>query len=277
MAVWQCLAAVAVRACLAITTARRCLAAVAAWGALAGAGAFAGTNAWANDAPVPNPQYPRDALREIVQDACVAHWRAQHLPDPCVHIELSAPDDAAGFAILKDRKGGAHFLLIPTATVAGIESPVLLAAASPNWFDAAWVARRYLDDAAGRQLERAEIGLAVNSAHARSQDQLHIHIECLQPALREALGSSAAQLDPASWVPIAFPGWRLMALRVDGETLGAANPFQLLANRLPGARQAMGDYSLLVAGVTLSSVPGFVILAGTGPGTERLLDSRCER
>jgi len=117
----------------------------------------------------------------------------------------------------------------------------------------------------------------VNSAHARSQDQLHIHIECLQPLLRGVLRRSASTLDAASWGRVDVPGWRLVALRGDGEALAGANPFQLLAQRLPGAAQAMGDYSLLVAGVDLPAGPGFVILAGTGPGTELLLDSRCER
>ena len=42
-----------------------------------------------------------------------------------------------------------------------------------------------------------------------------------------------------------------------------------------GAAAAMGDYSLLVAGMTFRSGPGFAVLAGSGPGTERLLDSTC--
>ena len=68
----------------------------------------------------------RDALREIVQDQCLPHWREQHSAAPCVEVHL---DDAAhaesGYAVLADRKGGAHFLLIPTRTISGIESPTL--------------------------------------------------------------------------------------------------------------------------------------------------------
>src|SRR5579864_4609951 len=62
----------------------------------------------------------RDALRHIVQDQCVPHWRSLHDPAPCTRIE--SPD----FAVLADRKGGAHFLLIATQTLRGIEDPQLL-------------------------------------------------------------------------------------------------------------------------------------------------------
>jgi hypothetical protein len=38
----------------------------------------------------------------------------------------------------------------------------------------------------------------------------------------------------------------------------------------------MGDYSLFVTGAQFADGPGFVLLAGVGAGTERLLDSTCE-
>jgi len=243
---------------------------------LALAGLVAPAGRAADGAPILDPKAPRDALREIVQDACLVHWQADHVPDPCVRIVLPETGDvAAGYAILKDRKGGAHFLLIPTRTVSGIESPLLLAASGPNYFAAAWDARRELDAVAGRRLERTEVGLAVNGAHARSQDQLHIHIECLQPALRAVLRDEK-HLATTAWTPIEVPGWRLSALRIDGATLAGADPFRLLATLMPGAAQAMGDYSLLLAGVDGAAGPGFVLLAGTGQGSELMLDSRCE-
>jgi CDP-diacylglycerol pyrophosphatase len=77
------------------------------------------------------------------------------------------------------------------------------------------------------------------------------------------------------WIPIEVPGWHLFATRVMGENLAQADPFKLLAGRLAGAKNALGDYSLLVAGMAFQAGPGFVLLAGTGPGTELLLDSSC--
>ena len=65
-------------------------------------------------------------------------------------------------------------------------------------------------------------------------------------------------------------------MRIMGRQLGAATPFELLADRLPGAKEAMDQYTLLVAGMEFKEGPGFVLLAGASvPGAESLLDSSC--
>jgi CDP-diacylglycerol pyrophosphatase len=179
-----------------------------------------------------------------------------------------------GYAVLHDRKGGAHFLLIPTRTLSGIESPELIAADAPNYFDAAWTARREVEQSIGHALGREAIGMAVNAQHARSQDQLHIHVECLAPLVRAALDDHAARLSE-SWAPFPLDGWDLVGRRIRGASLGEANPFALLAAGLPDAKRDMGRYSILIAGISLPDGPGFAVLAGTGPGTERLLDATC--
>jgi CDP-diacylglycerol pyrophosphatase len=216
----------------------------------------------------------RDALREIVQAQCVPHWLAAHAAEPCASVELPQGAQELGYALLPDRKGGAHFLLIPTRTVTGIESAWLQDPQAPNYFAAAWEARAALAAKAGRPVPREAVGLAVNSQHARSQDQLHIHIECVQSDVHAALAAAVPRLG-GDWQPVAVPGWRLVGLRVLGERLDAS-PFRLLAERLPQAQGAIGDYSLFVTGAQFAEGPGFVVLAGTGPGTERLLDSTCE-
>ncbi len=217
----------------------------------------------------------RDALREIVEEQCFVHWQRAHSPSPCLRVVLpEAQGERNGYAVLADRKGGAHFLVIPTRTISGIESAELQDPGTGNYFDAAWSARSELAGAVGRPLPRDFVGMAVNSRRARSQDQLHIHIECLQPPIHAALQAGADRLTD-DWAPIEVPGWQLFARRVLSEDLAPADPFKLLAAGLAGAKDAMGDYSLLVAGIAFHAGPGFVVLAGTGPGTERLLDSTC--
>ncbi len=54
-----------------------------------------------------------------------------------------------------------------------------------------------------------------------------------------------------------------------------ANPFELLAEQMPRANHAMGDYTLVVAGMQFESGPGFILLAGSGRSGELLLDSTC--
>jgi CDP-diacylglycerol pyrophosphatase len=60
-----------------------------------------------------------------------------------------------------------------------------------------------------------------------------------------------------------------------GEGLDASNLFELLATLSPDARHHMGNYTLVVAGMQFKSGPGFVLMTGTGPSGEILLDSTC--
>jgi CDP-diacylglycerol pyrophosphatase len=223
------------------------------------------------------------ALWEIVHDHCVPNLRRRGDPAPCAAVDLR-DGVARGYATLKDRSGPTQFLLIPTARVGGIEDPALLAPGAPNLFAAAWRARSFVEARAGRALPREDVALAVNSVSARSQDQLHIHIDCIRAGVRDALRAGAPRIG-ARWAPLDPPldGRRYFAMRVLGEDLGPANPFVLLADGVPGAREAMGRYTLVVAGATFAEGgPGFVLLAdradpaaGDRGWGEGLLDHAC--
>ena len=80
------------------------------------------------------------------------------------------------------------------------------------------------------------MSLAINSAVARSQDQLHIHVDCVRPDVHDALTDHAAAVGP-SWAPfpVLLSGHRYDAIAVTGDDLDA-NPFTLLADGIPGAR-----------------------------------------
>jgi CDP-diacylglycerol pyrophosphatase len=218
----------------------------------------------------------RDALRQIVQDRCVVHWLQQEDPAPCARVHLrDAQHGGDGYAVLADIKGGAHFLLIPTQTIAGIESPAILKPQAPNYFAGAWEARDRLAAVLGHAVRRDHVGLAVNSRQHRSQDQLHIHIECLGPEVYSALHAAADRLN-GGWSTINLERGQYLGMRVTGEDLGKVNPFALLSERLPGAREQMGAYTLMVAGMQFKDGPGFIVLTGKNvPGTEVLLDSTC--
>jgi CDP-diacylglycerol pyrophosphatase len=217
----------------------------------------------------------RDALRQIVQDKCVVNWSQHHDPAPCERVFLAdSKTGNSGYAVLADRKGGAHFLLIPTQTMAGIESAELLDPDAPNYFAEAWHARDLITRFVGHNVARTALGLAVNTAHSRTQDQFHIHVECLRQDVFESLRTAAEHITDA-WSPVNVAGWTYSALRVMGEGLDGSNPFELLANLRPDTRHHMGDYTLIVAGTQFKSGPGFIVLTGTGPTGELLLDSTC--
>jgi CDP-diacylglycerol pyrophosphatase len=216
----------------------------------------------------------RDALRRIVQEQCVPHWLAAHSPAPCERLVLrDPPHEHGGYALLADRKGGAHFLLITTASLRGIESPELRDPGAANFFAAAWAARDLIDARIGHAAAHDAIGLAVNPRHARSQDQFHIHIECLRPDIAAELRARSAAFG-GEWAPVELGGWHFLAMRAWGETL-SADPIALLAQRRPETRRSFGDYSFVVAGMRFSGVPGFVLLAVEGRAGELLLDSTC--
>jgi CDP-diacylglycerol pyrophosphatase len=213
----------------------------------------------------------RDALKHIVQDQCLPHWRELHDPAPCASI---VPPD---FAVLADRKGGAHYLLIATGSATGIEDPSLLADTSPNYFAAAWAARDRLDTVIGHPLRREAVGLAINSAIMRGQDQLHIHIECVNPGVSRVLRAAAPALKP-QWSPLRLEDRVYSAARIDGEDLSGKDPFRLLANGVPGARADMRAFTIVVVGMQFADGAGFIVLAGRTPRVppgETLLDSSC--
>ena len=220
----------------------------------------------------------RYQLRFIVQQLCLTHWRLTRDPAPCMRLTVNGDGaDTQGFALLADRKGGAHLLLIPVASISGIESGAVRVRDAFNFFDAAWQARDALAGMVGYRPARATIGLAVNPIRGRSQDQLHIHIACLNPSVFRALQDHAAKLGTA-WSTIRIGTVSYEALRIMGGTLGKHNPFELLATHVPGSNdQIMGRYTLLVAGMSYQEGPGFVLLAGDThvPPAELLLDGSC--
>jgi CDP-diacylglycerol pyrophosphatase len=196
-----------------------------------------------------------NALWKIVHDRC-APGAATGNPTPCVRV---GPDDA----VLKDIVGATQFLVIPTARITGIESPALLDPATPNYFADAWAARTDMIARIGHPMPRDTITLAINPPTARSQEQLHIHVDCIRPDIRAAL---KAQTIGDSWTKLATPlaGQLYSAIRLSGEDL-TANPFRLVADTLPGAHDAMDHFTLVVIGAE----PGFILLAGrVGPDGE---------
>jgi len=219
--------------------------------------------------------HERDALRRIVQEQCLPHFREHASSAPCERVVLPAAGDDHGFAILHDKKGGAHFLLIPTRTLTGIESAALLEPEAPDYVSAAWANRDVLEHWLGRALPRDAVGLAINPRAARGQDQFHIHLECVGSALAGALSAHAETIGN-SWSALVVADRHLQVRRIMGDAFERANPIQLLARDLPNPRRDRGAYTLIVAGRTFAAGPGVVVLVGVGkPGGETLLDSRC--
>jgi CDP-diacylglycerol pyrophosphatase len=219
-----------------------------------------------------------DALWQIVHDRCVPNQQANGNPAPCAQVDL-----AGGTVVLKDIVGATQFLLLPTARITGMEDPAILAPIAPNYFAAAWQARDMVDQRAGHPLARDAVGLAINSAYGRTQNQLHIHIDCLRPDVIAALRAHD-QVVGKAWAP--FPvkllGHPYLARVVASDDLSDANPFTLLASGVPAAASDMGKWTLAAVGVTIGGTPEFILLAdhidlatGDHASAEELQDHDC--
>ena len=226
---------------------------------------------------------PSNALWEVVHNVCVPGQSEQHNPKPCLQVDLNGGIEK-GFAILRDPRGGIQFLLIPTTRISGIESPIVRGPHATNYFADAWEVRTYINEALHLTLPRDGIGLAINSAVSRSQDQLHIHFSCVRADTLEALYKNEGMIGD-QWAPlnVSLFGHYYIAMWVAGEHLSPHNPFRLLAERLPDATRDMADRTLVVIGLTRTDgTKGFVILAdqvnkesGDLANGEELLDHTC--
>ena len=109
---------------------------------------------------------------------------------PCERVDLDGGADQ-GAAILKDLVGVAQMLAIPTRRITGIEDPQMLAPNAPPVFADAWGAKTLVEARLGRALPRDAVGLAINSKWARSQDQFHIHVDCMAVSVMKVLADYA--------------------------------------------------------------------------------------
>ena len=215
-----------------------------------------------------------DALWNIVSRQCLPNQQAAGQPAPCTEVDLRG-GEAGGHAVLKDRNGWLQYLLIPTARVSGIESPELLSERAPDYWGAAWRARRFLEQRYGQPIPRELLSLTVNSQYGRTQNQLHIHISCTDSTVRQQLEDLKDSLSE-EWreLPVELQGhgyWaRSMAANAGGGP--EVEPFKALAAGLPEAGLDMGRYGLaLVATRLADGRDGFILLSSRASliGTNR--------
>ena len=129
----------------------------------------------------------RGVLWRVVQ-ACVANHALTGASFPCLSVE-TANGPAAGYVAI----------VSPTVQTIGIAAQRLRGPDAPNYFQDAWASRSYATDGLARQPGRADLALAVNSRIGRSQDQLHIHIDCIRPKVRDVLARDASRVAVGRW------------------------------------------------------------------------------
>ncbi|HUA81884.1 MAG TPA: CDP-diacylglycerol diphosphatase [Dyella sp.] len=213
-------------------------------------------------APTATPQTAdRNALWRKVHDICAVKAKEDIFPpSPCIEVH----GGFGGYAIFKDQHGPYQYLLIPSSRISGIESPKLLHPDTPNYFALAWNARGYVERAIGRKQPRDVMSLVLNSSEGRSQDQLHIHVDCIRKDVHDAIAQQLPNLSEHwVWLPGGLPpnGHRYMARRLNTESL-SIDPVKDLSHSLPPGDH-LSAHSIVVVGVSDPTTgPGFVLLSG---------------
>ena len=219
-----------------------------------------------------------DALWAVVR-ICTWDQRLVKSPWPCLAV-----DSERGFVLIPDLQRRSQVLYAPTDRITGIESPKLLAPAASNDWAQAWVSRDWLARRLRLKVADPDVGLAINSVPGRTQDQLHIHIDCLRPSVRRAVDADLDEVRD-TWRELATPLFtdhRYRARWLAAPALPTTDPFRLLAAD-PATGGGLADWTLvMVAAVRSTGAPGFVLLShkadlgrdDLGAG-EELLDHRC--
>jgi len=218
----------------------------------------------------------RDALWIVLQ-SCVIAKKTAGISFPCLNVNLGSSTDP-GFAALRAPLSATRVLVMPIEKVEGIESPILQRPDASAYWRAALGARQYVTDALGARVPLSDVAMAVNSSMGRSQDQLHIHVDCVQPSVRSALRQHASAFG-TRWAPLPFSllGARYFGRKVAAQDVEAFNPFASLAS-LPGARKDLRATSMALVGAPADDPSGgFYVLAyrGSRSPVENLLDPSC--
>lgn len=225
-----------------------------------------------------------NALWTKVQNECVPNQEISGNPAPCREVNLSEGVER-GFVVFKDEdvRKPHSYMLIPTRRITGIEDKEIFEPAAQNYFEAAWGSRSLVSESVKANLKRDMIGLAVNSLHDRSQNQLHIHIDCVRPEIRNILRENEDRLT-AVWSNLYLPppDHPYMVMKIEGEELHGLNPFQLLAEGIPDVKEHFDLETLVLIGAEFKNgKPGFYLLSSRRTDEfrahgEDLLDPLCK-
>jgi CDP-diacylglycerol pyrophosphatase len=203
----------------------------------------------------------RQALWQTVR-ACVADFKLTGGSFPCRLVDLTGGEER-GYVVLRAPFGPPDTVLAPTRRVIGVEDPWLQSPDSPNYFDAAWRARAYLKGSDGRSPRTDEFALAVNSALTRSQDQLHIHLGCFLPAMKNRLSTLASGLPIGVWTPVGglIPGSVFWGLRTGRRDLAGVEPLRLAAEGLGDKIRDRARLMIIVTGVRIKGEELLILAA----------------
>lgn len=228
-----------------------------------------------------DPVLPRTSLRAVVEGCILARRFA--LAFPCLRVGAKGRE-ATPSVVLRVPGSRTHLLVMPAEAIPGLEDPRLQNAPYGSLWAEALATRPLVSEGAGFAVPDASIGLAINADRVRSQDQLHIHVECIRPRYLQSIRAQAAGLGrDGSTKSLIVAGEQFVARRIGREDVERGNLFALLASESPAGTGLSGVGALLVSNEASpqgsAAEDGMLLLAAPRQErtVEKLLDHGCER
>ena len=179
-------------------------------------------------------------LWQIISQQCVPNQQKNNDPTPCSKVDLTER-----YVLFKDNRGPYHDLIMPVDKITGIESPLLQQENVKPYFYQAWENRAALSEEFGKPINDQLLALTINSKYGRSQNQLHIHLACLNPKVYKTLQKEMSQIDQ-TWKPLSenLVGHQYLARKLAGTDLRKEDPFKLLQRYADKQGNSIGTYGL---------------------------------
>jgi CDP-diacylglycerol pyrophosphatase len=221
-------------------------------------------------------ELPRGALRTVVR-ACALTYKTIGVALPCLAVN-QGDEGRPGYVVIRAPDRTTHIIVVPIAAIDGIEDHRLLKPPAGEYWRAALAARSYVVSAARLPVVLSRVALAINSELTRSQDQLHIHAECVRPEIAASLfgqkrvvgiGWTRSQRVVAGTYPY--------LQTITSDQIASGNLFEILAS-VPGGRAGTSGVTALL--VEDPAQPSRFILAaqrGAGRSVESFFAHSCER
>ncbi|WP_189523596.1 CDP-diacylglycerol diphosphatase [Nostoc sp. PA-18-2419] len=195
---------------------------------------------------LPGLAQDRDYLWKKVQE-CTRNQKEKKDPSPCKEVNLTK-----NYAIVYDH--ASEFLLIPTVKITGIEDPKIWNYKNNPYYPYFWYfawneTRNYIPNKTAEQL-----GLAVNSKYSRGQDQLHIHMSCINKKVSDKLNELAkVQKITTKWPDINTPNFEnpnhtndKYRVKILSDFGSQVNPFTLVKDYV-GSKYSIDEQSIALA------------------------------
>lgn len=226
---------------------------------------------------------PRNALWGVVDKLCRVNYQQKRDPAPCDEIYLPQGDAKQAFSVIQNPRFPYHFVLVPNIPIRGVEDANVLSDKGTDYFGYAWTMRYRMIYAYGRPISENRLGLAINSAYGRSQDQLHIHLSCLREDVYRQLKAERPYIgDQWALLPDTLLHHHYYAKRILQPALFGVYPLHSLAQHFQLTSAEMARYGVAVVPTTFDGQAGFILLAtragmdvGNYGSVEALLDTRC--